>query len=149
MSDEIFPPADLPALSPIGEAMVAAIRAREAADGRISVSRKTACEMLGIGPSREIELELEGQLHSYLDGSVRRVLVASIYASLIRLAVAAHPLEAPPKARLPEGRFKAVKRPARPRTEAELRGLEIGNAKRAEEARLRREAKVKAKAKAG
>jgi hypothetical protein len=147
MSDETPCPASpvsVPALSPIGEAMVAALKRREAAETRIAVPRKIACEMLGIGPSREIELELEGELQSYLDGNVRRILVSSIYARLIRLAIVAHPLEAPPlKARSPAAQFKTAKRPVRPRTPAELRGLAVGNAKRAEAARLRREAKAK------
>jgi hypothetical protein len=131
------------AVSPAGVAMLAALDAREAADGHLSVPRAIACEMLSVGQSRLIELELAGEVVSYLDGGARRVLTASIYARLRRLVAAAHPLDGPqPKAKSPAGAFKRVKAPPRARTQAELEGLRKGNAKRAEEARLRREAKA-------
>jgi hypothetical protein len=126
-------------LSDKAAAIIADIRARHACDVRISVSRKISQEMLGIGATRQIELEAEGSLCSYLEGGQRRILVSSIYARLVALAIKSHPLAGAAKARQPAKRFSQK---TRVRTPAELRGLAIGNARRAEEAKLRREAKV-------
>ena len=129
-------------VSPAAAALIADITQRWSHDPRFSVTRKEAQQMLGIGATREIDLERAGELHSYLEGSARRVTVGPIYARLIRLALASHPAGGPAAtARRPAKRF--VKQP-RPRTEAELRGLAIGRARFAEEARRRREEKAKA-----
>jgi hypothetical protein len=125
-------------LSKTAAAIVADIRERQARDPRVMVSRKVSQEMLGIGPSRQIELEAEGVLHSYLDGSGRRVLVSSIYARMIAQAIASHLLNGPPaRFRQPSKRFSHK---PRPRTESELEGLRKGNERRREEARARRAA---------
>ena len=71
---------------------------RWAADQRISVSRKVSREMQGdLSQTRHIELELSGELPSYLEGSTRRILVSSVYQRLIRLAIEAHPFDCSPK----------------------------------------------------
>jgi hypothetical protein len=92
-------------ISEIAAKIVAEIRAQQAADPRIAVSRKDAQTMLGIGASRLIELENEGELHSYLDGAARRIVVASVYGYAVRRAIAAHPAGSPAqKARQPSAR---------------------------------------------
>ena len=82
-------------------------------DQRISVSRKVSREMQGdLSQTRHIECELSGELPSYLEGSVRRVLVSAIYRRLIRLAIQAHPLaSAEKKARQPAHMRRVKPRP--------------------------------------
>src|SRR5271165_2989825 len=61
---------------------------RWAADQRISVSRKVSREMQGdLSQTRHIELELSGELPSYLEGSTRRIPlpIDEIAAALRRL----------------------------------------------------------------
>jgi hypothetical protein len=71
---------------------------RWAADPRISVSRRVSREMQGdLSQTRHIELELSGELPSYLEGSTRRILVSAVYQRLIRLAIEAHPFDCPEK----------------------------------------------------
>jgi hypothetical protein len=112
------------------------ILAQWKADSRTAVSRKTACDMLGVGATKELALEQNGEIDSFLDGPVRRITTASIYRRQIRQAIASHPVDGgPTKARQPSHRF--VKKP-RPRTESELRGLAIGNERRKREAEARR-----------
>jgi hypothetical protein len=85
---------------------------RWAADQRISVSRKVSREMQGgLSQTRHIELELSGELPSYLEGSTRRILVSAVYQRLIRLQ--AHPLDSPEKkARQPAHMRRVMPRPA-------------------------------------
>jgi hypothetical protein len=123
--------------------LVADIRARAAADPRVVVDRKAAQEMLGLKESRILELERDGALSSFLDGGRRLISVDSIYRHLIEQVIASHPLGAPPrKARIPSGAFKKI---PRLRTEAELRGLAIGNEKRKRAAAARRAARQTSK----
>lgn len=85
---------------------------RWAADQRISVSRKVSREMQGdLSQTRHIELELSGELPSYLEGSTRRILVSAVYQRLIRLAIQAHPLNSPQR----KARQPAHMRRAKPR----------------------------------
>jgi hypothetical protein len=77
-------------VSPAALALVADIAQRWSNDPRFSVSRKVSQEMLGIGPTRQIVLE-RGELRSYLDGTARRITLASIYLRLIKLAIRSHP----------------------------------------------------------
>jgi hypothetical protein len=87
---------------------------RWTADQRISVSRKVSREMQGeLSQTRHIELELSGELPSYLEGSTRRILVSAVYQRLIRLAIQAHPLDSPEKkARQPAHMRRVKPRPA-------------------------------------
>ena len=80
-------------MSPAARAIVNDIVGRAERDVRVAVPRAVAQEMQHIGPSRQIELENEGELTTYLDGSRRLVLITPIYARLIRLALASHPLD--------------------------------------------------------
>jgi len=91
---------------------------RWAADQRISVSRKVSREMQGdLSQTRHIELELSGELPSYLEGSTRRILVSAVYQRLIRLAIEAHPFDSPEKkARQPAQMRRVKPRPANPRS---------------------------------
>jgi hypothetical protein len=127
-------------MSPAARAVVNDIVGRAERDVRVAVPRAVSQEMQHIGASRQIELENEGELTTYLDGSRRLVLVTSIYARLVKLVLESHPLDRPAKrVRRPTSVF--VRQRRKP-TEAELRGLAKGNAKRAAEARARREAKA-------
>jgi hypothetical protein len=129
-------------MSPAARAAVNDIVSRAERDNRVAVPRAVSQEMQHIGSSRQIELENEGKLTTYLDGSRRLVLVTSIYARLIKLVLESYPLDKPAKrVRRPTTRFTRKRRPPTP---AELEGLQRGNAKRAEEARARREAKQSA-----
>jgi hypothetical protein len=123
-------------VSPAAAALIADITQRWSRDSRFSVTRKETQQMLGIGATREIDLERAGELNSYLEGSMRRVPVGPIYARLIKLAIASHPVDGTAaKVRRPAKRFT---RKIRPRTEAELRGLALGNERRRLEAQARK-----------
>ena len=116
---------------------------RFAAETRIAVSRKVACEMLGVGSSRLIALERSGELLSYLDGASRKIVISSVYARLIRLALNAHPVGgAPATVRHPLGEYRKA---PRARTPQELAGLRRSNERRAEEGRQRRAARAQAR----
>jgi hypothetical protein len=107
-------------------------------------SRAGACARLNVGPTQEIKYERADLLDSFLDGTARRVSIASIYRLLISRAIASHPVDGPPaRARFPAARY--VKKP-RPRTPAELEGLRKGNERRRLEAEARRAAKIRARA---
>ena len=118
---------------------VADIRAREAADKRVSLSPKE-CQIEGNFGASSFRLKVKnGLLHRYLDGSSVRITAKSFYAHLIALA------NAPARQGRKPSKTSFQKHP-RPRTEAELRGLEIGNQRRREEAQLRKGAKQAARA---
>jgi hypothetical protein len=121
--------ADLKArASPRALAQIAVIEARAQEDPRFAVSRHVCQEMLSIGRTRQIALENSGELHSYLEGSVRRVNTASIYLRLAKLALASHPADGPrATARQPPTRYRSSVKSPRPRTAAELEGLRKGN----------------------
>jgi hypothetical protein len=101
-------------IAPIAREIIKDILRRWAADQRISVSRKVSREMQGdLSQTRHIELELSGELPSYLEGSTRRILVSAVYQRLIRLAIQAHPLDSPEKkARQPAHMRRVKPRPA-------------------------------------
>ena len=103
-----------------------------------SLSRRETLAFFGFGLTRLLKAEQDGELESYIDGGTRRYPLASICKRQIALALLSFPLDGDdPKARVPGQLFR--KQP-RARTEAELRGLAIGNAKRREDAaRKRRE----------
>ena len=111
------------------------IRAREAADKRISLSRKECQVEGGWAASSQRVKERSGVLHRYLDGSAVRITAKSFYAHLIDLA------NAPSRqGRKPSGTSFQKKR--RAPTERELEGLRKGNEQRAAEAQQRREARA-------
>jgi hypothetical protein len=112
------------------------IRAREAADRRLSLSNKECCDEGGWGASSQRVKIQSGALHRYVDGSSVRITAKSFYAHLIALA------NAPAR----QGRKPSTtsfQKQSRPRTEAELEGLRKANAARAREAEQRREGKTK------
>jgi hypothetical protein len=123
-------------MSPAARAIVNDIVGRAERDVRVAVPRAVAQEMQHIGPSRQIELENEGELTTYLDGSRRLVLITPIYARLIRLALASHPLDGPSvRVRQPSTRYQRRRREPTPR---EIEGLKKGNERRKREAEARR-----------
>jgi hypothetical protein len=110
------------------------IRAREAADKRVSLSRNECQVEGGWGASSQRLKERSGALHRYLDGSSVRITAKSFYAHLIDLA------NAPPRrGRKPSG--TSFQKKPRVRTPQELAALRRANTQRHEEklARKRRE----------
>jgi hypothetical protein len=98
-------------LSDAARGEIAGLRARQAQDQRIAVSRRDACLMLGIKATRERELEAAGELASIVDGSRRFVLVSSVYDYLVRKVARSYPLDrAPAKLRGFLGRRPSAKR---------------------------------------
>ena len=65
---------------------VADIRAREAADRRVSLSNKECCDEGGWRPSSQRVKVQNRVLHRYLDGSSVRITARSFYQHLIDLA---------------------------------------------------------------
>ena len=116
---------------------VADIDAREAADPSVLKSRKQCQTEGGWGQTTQIAKEDSRVLHRVNVGMSVKITSKSFYQHLRDLASAQLR-----KLRQPSARYQ--KRP-RERTAAELRGLQIGNAQRAEQARKRREAKAAAR----
>ncbi len=114
---------------------VSDIRAKQAADPRVSMTRKQCQTEGNWGQTTQIAKENRGVLRRYLDGLNVRITTKSFYEHLIALASA--PAK---KARQPSTRFGQRRR--RQPTPQELEGLKIGNAKRKAEAQARREAKA-------
>jgi hypothetical protein len=69
------------------------IREAQRLDKRIVVSPGDAAIALGCGLTRITELMKRGELSSYLDGSLRRIFVASMYDRLVREVIKTHPVE--------------------------------------------------------
>jgi hypothetical protein len=137
MIDEI----DLEKLSEKARAIVKTLLACQAADPRLSVTRQECMRIDPHGVSKQIMLEETGAYDVYIDGGQRRILVASIYNRMIAAVIASHPADGPPaKVREVATSFK---KKARPRTEAELRGLAQANEARRLEAQARRAAETK------
>ena len=106
------------------------IRAREAADKRISLSNKECCDEGGWGASSQRVKVQSGTLHRYVDGSSVRITAKSFYAHLIALA------NAPAR----QGRRPSTtsfQKQSRPRTPQELAGLAKANAKRKADKEIR------------
>ena len=106
------------------------IRAREAADKRISLSNKECCDEGGWGASSQRVKVQSGALHRYVDGSSVRITAKSFYAHLIALA------NAPAR----QGRKPSTtsfQKQSRPRTPQELAGLAKANAKRKADKEIR------------
>jgi hypothetical protein len=102
------------------------IRAREAADRRISLSRRECLLEGGWGASSQRQKEQSGALHRFLDGSSVRITTKSFYAHLVSLANAA-----PRQGRKPsKTTFQPKKRQPTP---AELEGLRRANDARHQE----------------
>ena len=90
-------------------------------DPRFGMRRKEAMAIFGIGLTRMMTLEADGEVQTYLDGANRMITVDSVYIRQIALLLMAHPLTGdPPKARLPAKRYTKRRREPTP---AELEGL--------------------------
>ena len=100
-------------------------------DPRFGMRRKEAMAIFGIGLTRMMTLEADGEVQTYLDGANRMITVDFVYIRQIALLLLAHPLNGePPKARLPAQRYQSAR--PRPRTPAELEGFASGNERRRE-----------------
>ena len=109
-------------------------------DPRGSLKRKELEIFFNHSPSKQIEIEKDREVDSFLDGASRRIATKSAYLRKAALLILAFPPDGrTPKARQPVDRSQP--RP-RPRTQAELNGLAEGNRQRAEAARRRREART-------
>jgi hypothetical protein len=135
-------PCDTPEMSAKAAAIVADIKRRQAADARVMLTRRQCQQEGNWGPTSQITKENAGALDSVLDGSVRKITAASFYRHLIKLAIRSHPPAGPVKARQPAARYQKHRREPTPQ---ELEGLRRGNAKRAAEAKQRKEAKAAAR----
>jgi hypothetical protein len=118
--------------------MIEKVLAAKAADPRLVVPTKVVLEMMQVGLTKLNDYTVSGRLGTVVDGRDRKYLTASVYDLVAELVAASHPADAPPaKVREVPSKFR---RKPRPRTEAELLGLEKGNQRRHEEAVRRREA---------
>jgi hypothetical protein len=123
--------------SPKAATAIADLEHALAREQRAVLTRRECQSIGGWGATSQVEKEKSGALVSILDGATRKITTESLYRHLIALALASYPANAPAaKGRKPKSGFR---KKLRARTEAELRGLAIGNARRREEARARRE----------
>jgi hypothetical protein len=131
--------------SPVAHPLIVDTYNKMKADPSVGKSRAQSMALGGWGMTSERAKEQSGILQTWTDGANVRVGTASLYLHLLTLIVESHPVDAPArKARTPvKPFFKGHRRKtSAPRTPAELEGLRIGNAKRAEATRRSREAKT-------
>ena len=127
-------------VNPQVQPQIVALIEQRRRDPRFGMRRKEAMAIFGIGLTRVMTLEADGEVQTYLDGASRMITVDFIYIRQIALLLLAHPLAGdPPKARLPARRYQER---ARQRTPQELEGLRRGNEQRREAAQERRAAKA-------
>jgi hypothetical protein len=84
---------DEAAISELAASKIKLIREAQRADKRIVVSPADAAIALSCGLTRITELLKRGELSSYLDGSLRRIFVASMYDRMVREVIKSHPIE--------------------------------------------------------
>ena len=88
---------DLTAVSETGRAIVKHLREQRGNDERLAVERPVSQQMLNdMGTTQHYKLEEEGRIKSFLIGSRRVILTASIYDYLIEEAIRSHPAGQPP-----------------------------------------------------
>jgi hypothetical protein len=88
---------DLTAVSETGRAIVKHLRERRGKDDRLAVERPVSQQMLNdMGTTQHYKLEEDGRIKSFLIGSRRVILTASIYDYLIEEAIRSHPAGQPP-----------------------------------------------------
>ena len=120
---------------------IAALIEQRRRDPRFGMRRKEAMAIFGIGLTRVMTLEVDGEVETYLDGANRMITVNSVYVRQIALLLLANPISGPaPKARLPAKLYQP--RRLAPPTEADLEALRKGNEGRALAAARKREAKA-------
>jgi hypothetical protein len=88
---------DLTAASEIGRAIVKHLREQRDKDDRLAVERAVSQQMMNdMGTTQHYRLEADGRIKSFLIGSRRVILTASIYDYLIAEAIRSHPAGQPP-----------------------------------------------------
>ena len=88
---------DLTAVSETGCAIVKHMREQRDNDKRLAVDRPVGQQMLNnMGTTQFYKLEEDGRIKSFLIGSRRVILTASIYDYLIEEAIRSHPAGQPP-----------------------------------------------------
>ena len=88
---------NLTAVSETGCAIVNYLREQRDKDKRLAVERPISQQMLNnIGTTQHYKLEEDGRIKSFLIGSRRVILTASIYDYLIEEAIRSHPAGQPP-----------------------------------------------------
>jgi hypothetical protein len=88
---------DLTAVSETGRAIVKHLRERRGKDERLAVERPISQQILNnMGTTQHYKLEEEGRIKSFLIGSRRVIMTASIYDYLIEEAIRSHPAGQPP-----------------------------------------------------
>jgi hypothetical protein len=88
---------DLTAVSETGRTIVKHLREQRDKDERLAVERPVSQQMLNdMGTTQHYKLEEDGRIKSFLIGSRRVILTASIYDYLIEEAIRSHPAGQPP-----------------------------------------------------
>jgi hypothetical protein len=134
---------DAAATSPNAQPLIARAIEWRRRQPRFGLPRKEVMALYGHGLTRQLAIEANGEVQTFLDGGKRLITADSIAIRLIALAILSHPLDGPAlKVRQPPGRYQ---RQPRQRTDAELADLRKGNRKRSEAAQKNREAKAAAR----
>jgi excisionase family DNA binding protein len=84
-------------LSDAARERVQYLRAAQRADGRVVVSPDEAARMLSVSGTCLREMLDRNEIGSFLDGRLRRVIVASLFDRLVRKAIESYPLNGAPK----------------------------------------------------
>jgi hypothetical protein len=113
---------------------------------RFGIPRKEVMALFGHGMTRQLVIEADSEVQTFLDGGKRLITADSVAIRMIALALLSHPAGGPPlKIRQPPGRYRKRRREPTP---AELAGLAKGNEGRrlkAQEDQRHREAKAAAR----
>jgi hypothetical protein len=110
-------------------------------DERGSIDRQECQTFFGHGASKQIALELSGELVCYNDGGKKRIEIRSVHNRQLRLIVESYAAGSavPLPVREVASGFRRKRRARTSRTPQELAALQRANARRSEEARARRE----------
>jgi hypothetical protein len=111
------------------------------ADPAPGKTRKEVSRLTGWGATLIRDKERAGILTKWPDGSITRIGTTSVWEHVLDLIAEGNPIGAPPKqARTPKTHFpRGYHRSRKPHSPAELAALARANARRAEEAKARRE----------
>jgi hypothetical protein len=109
------------------------------ADLRLSVTRAVCRQMLGIGESKQLELERNDEIDAFIDGGQWKIVTASIYRKLVMDIIASRSADGSPKFIKRKSTFRKAKRPV---SDAQQRALDVENERRRADAARRREAEA-------
>jgi hypothetical protein len=117
---------------------------------RFGLPRKETMALFGHESTRQLAIEANNELQTFLDGGKRLITADSIAIRMIALALLSHPFDGSAvKIRQPPGRFQKQRREPTPQELAALKrandARKEGKQRRLEEAQQRREAKAAAR----